>query len=249
MALSPDQIERYKRHILLPELGGQSQQKLLAARVLVVGAGGLGCPILSYLAAAGVGTIGIADPDKVELSNLQRQILFHTDDIGQPKAAIAADRLGRLNPDCTFHVYPHRLTEENAEETIRQYDFVVEGVDNFETRYVLNRACLIKRIPLVSAAIGRFDGQIAVFRAWEPDLPCYQCFVPEEPAEAADCETQGVLGTVPGVAGALAAAEVLKEITGFAPSSAGKLLLFNGLSGETRAIRLKKDPACTACGS
>lgn len=247
-SLSPEQVERYKRHILLPEIGGAGQQKLRKARLLVVGAGGLGCPILSYLVAAGVGQISICDPDLVALSNLQRQVLFCTDDIGKPKAEVAARHLARLNPDCTLVPHSTRLDDSNAAQMIAGHDLVIEGVDNFQTRYALNRACLAARVPLVSAAIGRFEGQVAVFAPWAgAALPCYQCFVPEEPPDAADCEAMGVLGVVPGVVGALAAGEALKELTGFAPSSAGRILLFNGLTGESRAIGLRRDPACPAC--
>ncbi|MCI5047521.1 MAG: HesA/MoeB/ThiF family protein [Aquisalinus sp.] len=246
MPLTPDQIERYKRHILLPEVGGQGQQKLLNASVLVVGAGGLGCPILSCLTAAGVGHIGICDDDTVALSNLQRQTLYTIEDIDKPKVAIAIQRLSPLNPDVTFTAYTERLTDENAEDLISNYNLVIEGVDNFSARYALNDACIAARKPLVSAAIGKFDGQVAVFHGHETDQPCYKCFVPEEPEDFADCELEGVLGAVPGTVGHMAAMEVIKEITGLGPSLTGHLLIYSGLTGETRRVKLLRDPACPA---
>ncbi len=246
MPLTPDQIERYKRHILLPEVGGQGQQKLLSGRVLVVGAGGLGCPILSCLSGAGVGHIGICDDDIVALSNLQRQTLYTTEDIGAPKVDVAIQRLSALNPDVTFIPHTARLTEENADKLVGDYDLVIEGVDNFGARYALNDACIAARTPLVSAAIGKFDGQVAVFHGHETDQPCYKCFVPEEPEDFADCELEGVLGAVPGTVGHLAAMEVIKEITGLGPSLKGQLLIYSGLTGESRRVRLRRDPACPA---
>ncbi len=246
MPLLPDQIERYKRHILLPEVGGQGQQKLLEASVLVVGAGGLGCPILSYLAAAGVGTIGVCDDDVVELSNLQRQILYALEDVAEPKVNVASRQLGALNPDVRIIPHQERITDDNVSDYIAGYDFVVEGVDNFQTRYTLNTACLKQQKTFISAAIGKYDGQVATFKPWMIDQPCYQCLVPEAPAAFADCELEGVLGAVPGTVGALAAMEVLKEITGIGTSLAGNLLIYSGLTGETRRVRLARDPACPA---
>ncbi|WP_306251755.1 molybdopterin-synthase adenylyltransferase MoeB [Parvularcula sp. IMCC14364] len=246
MSLTPDQIERYKRHILLPEIGGQGQQKLLAAKVLVIGAGGLGCPVLSCLAAAGVGTIGICDDDTVALSNLQRQTLYTTDDIGQPKVSVAISRLTALNPDIDFIAHRQRLTAHNAQSLVRGYDLILEGVDNFTSRYALNDACIAARKPLISAAIGKFDGQVASFRGYEEGQPCYQCFVPETPAEFANCELEGVVGAVPGTVGNLAAMEAIKVITGLASDLAGHILIYNGLSGETRRVKLPRDPACPA---
>ena len=180
--MTPEERERYARHILLREVGGQGQQKLLAARVLVVGAGGLGSPILSYLAAAGVGTIGISDEDTVALSNLQRQTIFRTEDVGRDKAQAAMDAVARLNPHVKTRAHP-RITNDNAREIVAGYDLVVEGVDNFAARYALNRACLSEKKPLVSAAVGRFEGQLSTFKPFaDPGvLPCYRCLVPEEP--------------------------------------------------------------------
>ncbi|NHK28363.1 HesA/MoeB/ThiF family protein [Parvularcula flava] len=248
MPLTPDQLERYKRHILLPEIGGQGQQALLDARVLVVGAGGLGCPILAYLAAAGVGHIRLCDDDGVALSNLQRQILFTTDDIGKPKATMAAERLQAINPDCTVEAIEARLTTNNAKELLDGIDLVIEGVDNFDARYALNDACLETGTPFLSAAIGRFDGQVALFTPG-PDQPCYRCLVPETPPDAADCETQGVLGAVPGIVGAVAAMEAIRFLTGFGEPLAGHVLIYNGMNATTRRVKLPRDPACPACSA
>ncbi|MCC6919123.1 MAG: molybdopterin-synthase adenylyltransferase MoeB [Alphaproteobacteria bacterium] len=253
MALTDTQLERYARHILLREIGGVGQQKLLAAKVLVIGAGGLGAPSLLYLAAAGVGTIGIVDDDVVSLSNLQRQVLFATAEIGRPKVEAAAARLGALNPDVRIETYRTRLTPANAEELIGPYDLVLDGCDNFETRFAANDACVRLGRTLVSGAIGEFDGQIAVFQPQRRDakgerLPCYRCFVPEPPEGAATCTEQGVVGALAGVIGTWTALEVVKEITGFGESLGGRLVLFDGLSAETRKVRLRRDPECPACG-
>lgn len=247
-ALTDTQLERFARHILLREIGGAGQRKLLDAKVVVVGAGGLGAPALLYLAAAGVGRIGIVDDDVVSLSNLQRQILFETREIGMPKVAAAEVRLHRLNPDVALDIHRERLTAENAAMLIAPYDLVLDGCDNFETRFAVSDACLRSGKTLVSAAIGEFDGQLAVFKPDRKSLPCYRCFVPEAPEGAASCTEQGVLGALAGVLGCWAALEVVKEITGFGESLAGKLVLFDGLAGETRKLRLRRDPACAACG-
>ncbi len=250
--MSPEERERYARHILLKEVGGQGQQKLLAARVLVVGAGGLGSPILSYLAAAGVGTIGVADSDVVSLSNLQRQTLFRTEDIGREKTEAAKDAIKRLNPHVKIIMHP-RIADENAAGVIADYNLVVEGVDNFETRYALNRACIVEKKPLVSAAVGRFEGQLSTFKPYEKPcaLPCYRCLVPEEPPreEQVNCAEEGVLGAVTGVMGTLAAMEVLKELLGVGDSLAGRLMIYDGLGASFRTIALPADPACADCGA
>ncbi|BCW86999.1 Sulfur carrier protein adenylyltransferase [Alphaproteobacteria bacterium SO-S41] len=247
MALTDAQLERYQRHILLREIGGVGQRKLLDAKVLVIGAGGLGAPALLYLAAAGVGTLGIVDDDIVSLSNLQRQILYVTDEIGAPKAATAERRLSALNPDTAIETHAARLTAANAAEIIARYDLVLDGCDNFETRFAVSDACVALRKPLVSAAIGEFDGQIAVFRPDGKTLPCYRCFVAEAPEGAATCTDQGVVGALAGVVGTWAALEVVKEIVGFGESLAGRLVLFDGLSAETRKVRLRRDPECPVC--
>ncbi|MBB5517542.1 HesA/MoeB/ThiF family protein [Amphiplicatus metriothermophilus] len=249
--MTPEQRERYLRHVLLKEVGGQGQQKLLAARALVVGAGGIGAPLIQYLAAAGVGTVGIADDDAVALSNLQRQVIYGTGDIGAAKTARARAAVARLNPDVTVVEHPVRLDDANARAVVAGYDVIVEGVDNFEGRYVLNRACIAARKPLVSAAVGRFEGQLALFKPWaEPGLPCYRCFAPEAPPrdEQINCAEEGVLGPVAGVMGALAAMEVLKEILGIGETLAGRLLIYRGLETATRTVKLPADPECPDCG-
>jgi len=252
MALTDIQLERYARHILLREIGGTGQQKLLKAKVLVVGAGGLGAPALLYLAAAGVGTLGIVDDDVVSLSNLQRQVLFQTAEIGAAKVDAAAGRLEALNPDVRVEIHRLRLSSDNAEALIDPYDLVLDGCDNFETRFAVNDACVRLGKTLVSGAIGEFDGQIAVFKPQQRDesgerLPCYRCFVPDAPEGAATCTEQGVVGALAGVIGTWAALETVKEIAGFGESLAGWLVLFDGLSGGTRKVRLRRDPECPAC--
>jgi molybdopterin-synthase adenylyltransferase len=246
------QLERYQRHVLLREIGGAGQKRLLASKVLVCGAGGLGAPVLLYLAAAGVGRIAIADDDRVSLSNLQRQVLFETGDLGRLKVEAAAGRLAALNPDCAVTPVPERLTEANAARLIAGCDLVIDGTDNFETRFLVNRAAVAARVPLLSGAVGEFDGQIAVFdptRAGPEPGPCYQCFTPEPPAdgEAPRCTEQGVAGALTGVIGSWMALEALKLLAGFGESLAGRLVLFDGLRAETRTVRLRADPACPVC--
>ena len=249
MDLTDVQLERYARHIVLPDIGGAGQQKLLAARVLVIGAGGLGAPCLQYLAAAGVGTLGIVDDDVVALSNLQRQVIHDTDRIGLAKTASAAAALARINPDVQVMRHDVRLTAENAATLIADYDIIADGCDNFATRLIVSDACLAQARPLVSAAVGRFDGQLATFRGHEADKPCYRCLVPAAPAEAeATCAEAGVLGALTGVMGAMQALEVVREIVGFGEGLAGRLLLYDALSARMRTLTLPKDPACPACG-
>ena len=248
--LTDDDRERYLRHILLKEVGAQGQQKLKAARVLVVGAGGLGCPILLYLAAAGVGAIGVVDDDTVSLSNLQRQVLYADADIGLAKAERAAGALNRLNPDIAVVAYKTRLGEDNAADILAGYDLVVEGVDSFAARYAINRAAIAQRIPLVSAAIGRFEGQVSLFAPWlGPALPCYRCLAPEAPPrdEVATCAEDGVVGPVAGVVGSLAALEAMKFICGFGETLAGRLAIFDGLGAAMRVVALRADPQCPDC--
>ncbi len=250
--MDQEQRERYARHILLKEVGGQGQQKLLSARVLLVGAGGLGAPILEYLAAAGVGTIGVCDDDTVSLSNLQRQVIFHTEDVGRAKASAAADFAARLNPGVEVFPLQTRVTHENALALVSGYDLVVEGVDNFETRYALNAACIASRKTMISAAIGRFEGQVSTFKPFmQPGvLPCYRCLVPEEPPREAqvNCAEEGVLGAVAGVIGALAAMEVIKEVLDLGEGLSGRLLIYDGLAATIRTVALPADPACPDCG-
>ncbi len=247
--LSPDEIARYKRHLLIKEVGGQGQQRLKAARVLVVGAGGLGSPLIMYLAAAGVGTIGIIDDDRISVDNLQRQVAFKTEDVGGLKAERAAALCRSLNPHVTAEAMPYRLTAENALDIISRYDIVADGSDNFATRYLVNDACYFARKPLVFAALGQFDGYLSTFRAYEKDeagqpLPNYRCLFPEAPppGTVASCEEAGILGPAAGVIGTLQAVEVVKEILGTGQSLAGRLLIYDSLSPAFQAIALKWDP-------
>jgi len=249
MALRDDQLERYQRHIMLKEIGGAGQQKLLAARVLIIGAGGLGAPLLSYLAAAGIGTIGIIDPDIVSLSNLQRQVLYTMENIGELKVEVAEAKLKALNPDCKIETHPYRLTADNALDLIKQYDLVADGCDNFETRFLVNDACYYARKPLVSAALGRFDGQVSIFKPFEKDaegkpLPCYRSLVSAAPAmdEQINCAQMGVLGALAGIVGSLQALEIIKEIIGMGEPLVAKLLIYNALTQTSRIVNLVWDP-------
>lgn len=250
--MDKDQLERYARHIILREVGGQGQQKLLAAKVLVVGAGGLGAPILQYLAAAGVGEIGIADDDVVSLSNLQRQVIYRTDQVGIAKTTAAGAFVSALNPDVVINQHTVRISQENSEALIAPYDLIIEGVDNFETRFSLNAACIALRKPFISAAVGRFDGQIALYKpfAVPGELPCYRCLTPAAPPRDAQisCAEDGVLGVITGVVGSIAALEALKELLGIGETLAGHLLLYDGFGGSMRRVKLRADPACMDCG-
>ncbi|PHQ72310.1 MAG: adenylyltransferase [Sneathiella sp.] len=251
MNLTDDQLDRYARHIVLREVGGHGQKKLLQSKVLIVGAGGLGSPLLLYLAAAGVGTIGIIDDDVVDLSNLQRQIVHGTPDIGHPKVKSAADAVSRINPDVKLVTYQRRLTASNIEEIIGGYDLVADGTDNFETRYLVNDACYFFKKPLVSAAMLQFEGQLATYRAFEPgNNPCYRCLFPTPPPAniAQTCGEAGVLGALAGAMGSLQAIEILKELLGIGESFSGQLLIYDALSAEFRKIKVKRDPACALCG-
>jgi adenylyltransferase/sulfurtransferase len=244
-------ISRYSRHILLEEVGGVGQARLRAARVLVVGAGGLGSPLLLYLAAAGVGSIGIVDDDAVDLSNLQRQIAHTTARLGQPKAHSAAQAARDLNPTVALHAHRTRLSPDNALGLIAGYDIVCDGTDNFATRFLLADACVLARKTLVSAAVLRFEGQLSTFKPHAgADCPCYRCLYPEPPPDGLvpTCGEAGVLGAVTGVMGTLQATEVLKEIMAIGESLAGRLLVWDALATRFRTIRLRPDPACVACG-
>jgi len=242
--LTDDEIDRYARHLVLKEIGGQGQMKLKAAKVALVGMGGIGAPAALYLAAAGVGALGLIDDDEVSVSNLQRQVLFGSKDIGAAKAEAAATHLGNLNPHCLCHVHRLRLTGDNAAEVLGGYDVVLDGCDNFETRLLVNRVCHELKKPLVSAALGRFSGQLATFDG----SPCYQCLVPEIPPDAETCERVGVVGALAGVLGSLAALETIKVITGAGETLRGRLLIFDGLDMTSRIVRLATDPACPVCG-
>ncbi len=249
MALTDDQLERYARHIILKEVGGHGQQKLMNAKVLVIGAGGLGSPLLMYLAAAGVGTLGIIDDDKVDLSNLQRQIIHMTSSIGEEKASSARGMINKLNPDIKVNTYAERLDKSNAEEIIAHYDIVADGCDNFSTRFLVNDICLKHRKPLISGALSQFDGQLATFKGYEENLPCYRCLVPDHPRGVLSCAEAGILGAVAGVVGTMQAIEVLREILNLGDSLAGKLLIYDALNASSRTIKLPKDPGCLYCGS
>jgi adenylyltransferase/sulfurtransferase len=250
MALTDDELERYARHIALREVGGPGQAKIRGARVLVVGAGGLGSPLALYLAAAGVGTLGLVDDDAVSLSNLQRQILFRTADIGQPKTEAAAKALVALNPEVVVEAHPVRLTAENADRLIGTYDIIADGSDNFETRFLVNDTCLRLKKTLVFAAVTEFEGQLATFKPHAGPYPCYRCLnpAPPPPGTIPNCSEIGVLGAAAGVMGSLAALEVLKEITGIGESLAGKLLIYEALTARFRTLILQPDPACEHLG-
>lgn len=255
MQLTDKQLERYARHIVLKEIGGAGQKRLLSSGALVIGAGGLGSPALLYLAAAGVGHLGLVDYDSVDLSNLQRQILHTTDRIGMPKAESAKAALTALNPDVKLDFWQEKISQETAEGLIRSYDIVLDGSDNFKTRLAVSDACVKTGTTLVSAAVEQFSGQLGVFKPQEEDAtgapyPCYRCFVRAEPGADLDrsCAENGILGAVAGIMGCWQAAEAIKELAGVASRLAGRLLILDALSAETRIVRLARDPACPACG-
>lgn len=248
MSISQTQLRRYARNISLPQVGLTGQEKLLASSVLVVGAGGLGSAILSYLAAAGIGRIGIADYDRVEISNLQRQIVHETSDIGRLKAESARDRVGELNPDVKLDIHTEKLTAANARALVAEYDIVADGSDNFATRFAINDACHQAKKTLVSAAIRAWHGQLATFKSYVNDTqPCYRCLVAGEPKDERGCQDAGVIGALAGVMGSLQALEVVKELLGAGQSLAGKLLLLDGLTLFTRISTIIRNPGCV-CG-
>lgn len=252
MDFSEDQIHRYARHIILDEVGGVGQEKLLNARVLVVGAGGLGSPLLMYLAAAGIGTLGIVDDDHVSLSNLQRQIAHTTERVGDAKTASAAETLGALNPDARVVAHNVRVGPDNVAALIADYDVVADGSDNFPTRFLLNDACHLVGKTLVSAAVLRFDGQLSTFKSYLGGVhPCYRCIYPAPPPEELilSCAEGGVLGALAGTMGTLQATEVIKEILGIGESLSGTLIIYEGLATAFRKVRVKPDPACALCGA
>ena len=241
MTLSPAELERYARHIVLQDVGGPGQQKLKAARVLVIGAGGLGAPVLQYLAAAGVGTLGVVDDDTVSLSNLQRQVIHDTDQLGEPKVASAAEAIARLNPHVKVEPHPRRIEPMNAMALVSAYDLVIDGSDNFDTRYLVSDACFFAKKPLVTGAVGRFDGSLTLLKPYESAQdgtpnPTYRCLFPEKPAPGAlpTCAEAGVLGALTGIVGTLQAMEAIKEIVGFGEGLLGRLLLV-----DTRGMRFE----------
>jgi molybdopterin/thiamine biosynthesis adenylyltransferase len=247
--LTPDEILRYKRQLVLKEIGGEGQQKLKASRVLIVGAGGLGSPLMLYLAAAGIGTIGVIDDDRVSIDNLQRQIAHETNSIGKFKTRSAADAIERVNPHVEAKLYTTRLVPENAIDIIRAYDIVADGSDNFATRYLVNDACYLAKRPLVFAAVGPFDGHLTTFRAFESDTdgnprPSYRCLFPEPPPEGTvpPCSETGILGAVSGVIGCLQAVEVVKELLGIGEGLTGRLLLYDALEARFSTVAYEWDP-------
>jgi adenylyltransferase/sulfurtransferase len=248
-ALSDDELARYARHVVLKEIGGAGQTRLKRARVALVGAGGIGAPAIQYLAAGGLGTLILIDDDRVELSNLQRQVIFATDDQGRGKATAAMAAVARLNPHVAVAMHPVRLTSGNARVLLAGADVIIDGSDNFATRLAVSDASLAMRVPLVSAAVGQFDGQLGVFRGWEADKPCYRCFTGSEPErEEASCAEAGVLGAMVGMMGSMAALEAIRAVVPFGDDPAGQLLLVDTLGWRFRTLRLVKDPGCPACG-
>jgi molybdopterin-synthase adenylyltransferase len=249
MTLSDSQLDRYARHIVLRDIGGAGQSKLLASHVLLIGAGGIGCPAIQYLAAAGVGTISVVDDDDVALSNLQRQVLYSEAGIGTPKVEAAKAATARLNPDILFHDLNHRISANTPATILNGVDAVIDGSDNFATRLIVNDLCLAAQVPLVSAAIGQFHGQIGTFTGWQEGAPCYRCFVGDahDPDDCDDCATQGVLGAMCGMMGSFAAMEAIRVLTGFGEAQTGKLHLFDGMKPAMRTITLPKDLECSSC--
>jgi molybdopterin/thiamine biosynthesis adenylyltransferase len=247
--MSDAELDRYARHIVLREVGGQGQAKLRNARVLVIGAGGLGSPVLSYLAAAGVGTIGVIDDDTVSLSNLQRQVLFDEDQLDMPKVFAAQAKLAKLNPFITVRPFNRRLTAQDAETLFTDFDLIIDGCDNFATRQMVNAASVATNKPLLSGAITQWEGQISMFNA-TPDASCYACIFPNEPADglAPDCAQAGVMGALPGIIGSMMAAEAIKHITGAGKVLSGQMLIFDALYYDTRKMNLTKAKNCPVCG-
>jgi molybdopterin-synthase adenylyltransferase len=244
MSFSDEEVERYARHLVLREIGGPGQQRLKAARVLIVGAGGLGAPAALYLTAAGVGELAIVDPDTVAPSNLQRQVLYQTADDGRVKVEAAAERLESLNPNVVVKPIAQLLTEANARALVAGQDLVLDGTDDFATRFAVNAACVAEGVTLVSGAIGRWTGQVGVFAG----RPCYRCLVPEIPPDAETCAAVGVVGALAGVVGSMMALEAVKLVTGAGAPLTGRLLIYDALAGETRTVRVGADPECPVCG-
>ncbi len=248
ITLTPEELRRYNRHLILPEVGLEGQKKLKAASVLLVGAGGLGSPLALYLAAAGVGRLGLVDFDVVDETNLQRQVLHGTKDVGRPKLESARDRILDINPHVQVDLYETRLTSENALDIIKEYDLVADGTDNFPTRYLVNDACVLAGKPNVYASIFRFEGQVSIFGT--PDGPCYRCLYPEPPPPGLvpSCAEGGVLGVLPGLVGTIQATEVIKMILGIGTPLIGRLLLIDALHMQFRTLKVRKNPDCPICG-
>lgn len=254
-AFSDAQLDRYARHIVLKEIGGAGQKKILDAHFLIVGAGGIGCPAIQYLAAAGVGELTIIDDDIVSLSNLQRQVLFTDRDVGEAKVEVAKSAAQRINPDVRINTINQRLTAQHfsseAAAFFAPFDAIIDGSDNYQTRLLVSDLSVAHRVPLVSAAIGQFQGQLGTFRGWEADKPCYRCFVGDahDPDDCDNCSEVGVLGAMVGLMGSFAAMEAIRTVTGFGEDPAGKLQLFDGLAPAMRSINLPKDPQCKTCAA
>ena len=245
MSLTDPQLDRYARHIILKEIGGTGQQALLAATVVVIGAGGIGSPAIQYLAAAGGGQLRVIDDDVVDLSNLQRQTLFGTADIGRPKASVAAERVAAMNPDVAVEPVTVRIDAGTADSLLAGADLILDGCDNFDTRLAISDAATRLRITLISSAVGQFDGQLGVWRGWEAGKPCYRCLVGDQPGRPdVSCADQGVLGALTGVMGSLGAMEAIRALTGFGDDPAGRLLLVDALAFRFRTIMVPKDPKC-----
>ena len=246
--MTPDQIERYKRHIFLREIGGPGQSKLCSSRVFLAGAGGLGSPALQYLAACGIGLITVADMDEVDLSNLQRQTIFRIHDIGQPKVKAAANFVSGLNPETQVVAKPQAITEKNVHTLIANHDLVLDGTDNFATRRLINAACVRAGIPLVSGAVSQWDGQVSLFDP-ASGTPCFNCVFPNEPAPgiAPNCAEGGVIGALPGVVGAMMALEAIKCLTGAGQGLRSEMLIYDGLWAESRKVRISRSPECEVC--
>jgi len=246
--LTRDQILRYSRHLIMPEVGVEGQEKLVAAKILLIGAGGLGSPLGLYLAAAGVGTLGIVDFDKVDFTNLQRQIIHRTEDVGKLKVESAKERINAINPEVVVNVYNTRLSRENVADIVKDYDIVIDGTDNFQTRYLVNDICVFQKKPNIYGSIFRFDGQSTVFYPFKG--PCYRCLYPEPPPPGMvpSCAEGGVLGVLPGIIGVIQATEAIKLIIGKGEPLIGRLLLYNALTMKFREVKLKRDPSCPVCG-
>lgn len=246
--LSDTELERYARHIVLRELGGAGQAKLRASKILMIGVGGLGNPALQYLAAAGVGTLGFIDDDEVSLSNLQRQVLFSEDDLGMPKVFAAERNLANQNPFVAYQPYHRKISIDIAQDLISEFDLVIDGCDNFETRTLVNAACVATKTPLISGAITQWEGQITLFDPANAN-PCYACIFPEEPAAglAPSCAEAGVVGALPGIVGSMMALEAIKFIAGAGKTLVGTMFIYDGLYGESRNVKLKKNPECRVC--
>jgi molybdopterin/thiamine biosynthesis adenylyltransferase len=245
VSFSDEEIERYARHLVLREIGGPGQQRLKAARILIVGAGGLGSPAALYLAAAGVGTLGLIDHDEASLSNLQRQVLYATADIGRKKVEAAEGRLTALNPHLDVVAMPIAITPDNARGVVHRFDLVLDGTDDFSVRFCVNDACVAEGKPLVSGAIGRWTGQVGVFGR----RPCYRCLVPEIPPGAETCSAVGVVGALAGVIGSMMALEAIKLVAGAGEPLTGRMLIYDALAAETRTVRVGADPDCPVCGA